>query len=270
MISVIISTFNSPERLERVLWGYFAQTMKDFEIVIADDGSTQETAQLIRTFQEETGMRMLHVWHEDEGFRKTVILNKAILASNGDYLIFTDGDCVPRKDFVYTHAKLARPGYFLVGTAYYLSAKTSRTITREVILSGGCFSPRWLLAHGFYSVGRLIKLSSTQLLTSIADHLTLAPVHWGGGNASAWHSDIVAVNGFNEKMGYGGEDAEFGIRLLNLGLLGNKVRNRAVVLHLEHSRPYADEEIMRQNELIVKNVEKSKIIRCTNGLVKDK
>ena len=270
MISVIISTFNAPERLEKVLWGYFAQTMKDFEIVIADDGSTEETAQLIRSFQEETGMKLLHVWHADEGFRKTVILNKAIQVSSGDYLVFTDGDCVPRKDFVNMHAKIARPGCFLTGTYYMMSAQTSRATNREVILSGDCFSPCWLLVHGFTAARTLLKFSLPWLLTSIADRFTRHPTHWPGCNASAWRNDIVEVNGFNEEMGYGAEDSEFGVRLLNLGLHCIKVRSRAVVLHLEHGRSYADEEIMRQNELIVKNVEKSKIIRCTNGLVNDK
>src|SRR5690242_7243799 len=114
-VSVIISTYNAPEWLETVLWGYECQTNKNFEVVIADDGSGESTRQLIERMQKESSLSIIHVWHEDRGFQKSQILNKAIKASTTDYLIFSDGDCIPRKDFVEVHINHLKDGYFLSG-----------------------------------------------------------------------------------------------------------------------------------------------------------
>ena len=114
-VSVIISTYNSPEWLEKVLWGYTCQIHKDFEIIVADDGSGKETLDVIRFFQENSQLEIYHIWHEDKGYRRQVILNKAIQNAHTEYLIFTDGDCIPRNDFVITHVEQAELGYFLSG-----------------------------------------------------------------------------------------------------------------------------------------------------------
>ena len=95
--SVIISTYNQPTWLAKVLCGYLEQTFKDFELLIADDGSDSRTAEVIANFQQIADFPVKHIWHPDEGFQKCAILNKATLAASADYLIFTDGDCVPRK-----------------------------------------------------------------------------------------------------------------------------------------------------------------------------
>ncbi|NND80648.1 MAG: glycosyltransferase, partial [Maribacter sp.] len=99
-VSVIISTYNKPKWLEKVLWGFNCQTYKDFEVIIADDGSGPETKELIDMMRGKVGYRIDHVWQEDEGFQKCRILNLAILACTTDYIIMTDGDCIPREDFV--------------------------------------------------------------------------------------------------------------------------------------------------------------------------
>src|SRR5437870_2084479 len=109
--AVIISTYNSPRMLERVLWGYAAQTFRKFELIVADDGSGAETRRVIEQFAAEA-MPVNHVWHPDRGFRKCVILNQAIAATEAEYLILTDGDCIPRVDFVATHLALREPGRF--------------------------------------------------------------------------------------------------------------------------------------------------------------
>src|SRR5687768_17180449 len=108
-VSVVISTYNSPEWLEKVLWGYEFQTYRNFELVIADDGSGDSTREIIDRFKTQSGLDVIHVWHEDRGFQKSEILNKAIQASKTDYLIFSDGDCIPRKDFVGVHVMNASP-----------------------------------------------------------------------------------------------------------------------------------------------------------------
>ena len=112
-IGVIISTYNNPKWLEKVLWGYICQERKADEIIIADDGSTDETRQLLERYKSELPIK--HIWHEDRGFQKSEILNKAIIASESEYLIFTDQDCIPREDFISIHEKYAEKGFFLSG-----------------------------------------------------------------------------------------------------------------------------------------------------------
>ena len=108
--SVIVSTYNQPAWLENVLRGYLHQELKDFELLVADDGSGEDTRRLIREFAGRSPFPIRHLWHEDQGYRRSVILNAAILASRGEYLIFSDGDCVPRRDFVATRYSGA-PGF---------------------------------------------------------------------------------------------------------------------------------------------------------------
>src|SRR5919199_4453690 len=114
-VSVIVSTYNQPRWLEKALWGYEVQRFDRFEVVVADDGSGPHTAAAIGRARERSRHPIVHVWHEDRGFRKTEILNRAILAATGDYLVFSDGDCIPHPDFLATHDRLARPRCFLSG-----------------------------------------------------------------------------------------------------------------------------------------------------------
>src|SRR5690606_1708918 len=128
-VSVIISTYNAPAWLEKVLWAYCFQDYNNFEIIVADDGSGIETKQLIERFRKDTSLTIKHVWHEDRGYRRQTILNKAIKESDSEYLIFTDGDCIPRKDFIATHIKHAEKGYFLSGGYCKLPMETSKAIS---------------------------------------------------------------------------------------------------------------------------------------------
>jgi Glycosyltransferases involved in cell wall biogenesis len=111
-ISVVLSTYNAEAWLEKVLYGFQYQDFKDFELVIADDGSRKETKDLIDLMTSVVSYPIVHVWQEDQGFQKSRILNKAIVASQGDYIVMTDGDCIPRKDFLSVHAAHMEPGYF--------------------------------------------------------------------------------------------------------------------------------------------------------------
>src|SRR5690606_28632972 len=106
-VAVILSTYSQPVWLEKVVWGYSVQSSRLFEVVVADDGSTEETAEMLVRVGDATGLDIRHVWHEDRGFRKCRILNQAIVESTGEYLIFSDGDCIPSQDFVATHLEFA-------------------------------------------------------------------------------------------------------------------------------------------------------------------
>ena len=150
-LSVIMTTYNAPVWLEKVLWGYSSQSHQDFEIIIGDDGSTEETRNLIARMREETGMTIKHIWQQDKGFRKCRILNKSILAAECDYVVFTDGDCIPRADFLAVHAREAEAGYYLSGGYHKLPMSTSEIINKDDILTGRCFNLQWLKAHGLKS-----------------------------------------------------------------------------------------------------------------------
>jgi glycosyltransferase involved in cell wall biosynthesis len=246
--SIIFTTYNSPVWLEKVLWGFSQQTFTEFEIIIADDGSTAATKALIERFQQSSSLAIAHVWHEDLGFRKCGILNKAILQARGDYLIFTDGDCIPRRDFVATHVAEAEPHTFLSGSYFKLPMATSQAITHDDIVSGRCFEKSWLYQHGLPRRRKTLKISAGPKLAALLNRFTTTACNLKGSNASAWKADVLAVNGFDERMPWGGEDREFGVRLINSGVKAKHVRYNAVVLHLDHSRSYVDPEHVSNNK----------------------
>ena len=246
-VSIILSTYNQPDWLEKVLWGYTVQTHRDFEIVIADDGSRDDTRNRIDRLRVATGLELRHVWHEDRGFRKCTILNRAIEAARENYLIFSDGDCIPRWDFVETHVNNARPGRFLSGGTFRLPFRLSYKIFAEENASRKFFQSRWLFANGLGWNKKLLMILGSPQWRAIVDRLTTTRATFNGCNTSAWRDDVVRVNGFDERMEYGGEDRELGERLENLGVHGLQIRHRAVLLHLEHGRGYIREEALARN-----------------------
>lgn len=266
--SVIISTYNSTEWLQKVLWGYAVQQEKNFEIVIADDGSDHKTSDMLKTMKSETNLNIKHVWHEDNGFQKTKILNKAILASNTDYLIFTDGDCIPRKDFVKTHLENRQENHFLSGGHFPLSIEMSNLVAKDDIINQRCFDLKWLKSKGLKFSFKSLKLTKTDAITRIMNSITSTKPTWNGGNASGWKKDILAINGFDERMQYGGEDREFGERLVNYGTKPKQIRYFAVVVHLEHSRGYKTSEAISKNKAIRKETVRKKIDWTPHGIVK--
>jgi glycosyltransferase involved in cell wall biosynthesis len=267
-VSVIISTYNSPAWLEKVLWGYECQTYKDFEIVIADDGSGEPTQNLIAQMKRESALQIIHVWHEDRGFQKSQILNKAIQASTTDYLIFSDGDCIPRKDFVQVHLDHLEKGYFLSGGYFMLPMETSKIVSREDICNGQAFDVKWLQAHGLPGTYKTLKLTSSGWKQKLLNALTPTKATWNGHNASGWKKDIVAVNGFNELMQYGGQDRELGERMMNLGIRGKQIRYSAVCIHLDHKRGYNTKESIQFNINIRKETRKQKKTWTAFGILK--
>jgi len=271
-LSVVLSTYNSPAWLEKVLWGYHYQEFRDFEIVVADDGSDERTRALIDRMRNETGMTITQVWQEDQGFRKCRILNQAIQQTAHDYLVFSDGDCIPRRDFLQVHASQAQPGYFLSGSYYKLPMATSETITREHIANGDCFRLDWLYQHGLSHWRKTGKLSAGPRMAKLLNRLTTTRCNLKGSNASAWKQDVLAVNGFDERMPWGGEDREFGVRLLNRGIRAKHVRYNAIVVHLDHARGYVDPQQVEANRLLRRRNERERVAWTDYGIrqVQDK
>jgi glycosyltransferase involved in cell wall biosynthesis len=264
--SVIMSTYNAEAWLEKVIWGFGVQTERNFEIVIADDGSRDDTRLLIEKLRSETDIPIVHVWHEDNGFQKSQILNKAIVASGSDYLIFTDGDCIPRMDFVEVHINRREPGYFLSGGYFKLPMAISKAITRDDVEKQRCFDINWLTRQGLPGSYKNIKFTASGLLEKFLNFITPTKPTWNGHNASGWKKDLMAINGFNQEMQYGGQDRELGERLFNSGLKSKQIRYSAICVHLDHARGYVNEETWKKNYAIRENTRKNKVIRTPIGI----
>jgi glycosyltransferase involved in cell wall biosynthesis len=247
-LSIILSTYNQPAWLEKSLLGYARQDFRDFELLVADDGSAANTSALLERLGSDFPVPLHHVWHEDRGFRKCVILNRASELARADYLVFSDGDCVPRRDFLAVHHALRRPGRFLSGGYCKLPIETSRSIDASVIAKGQFLDRGWLGAHGMSDVPTKLRVHGQW--ARLFDLLSPARASWNGHNSSGWKSDLLRVNGFDERMQYGGQDREFGERLENAGIRGKRIRHRAVCVHLDHPRSYATAESIARNKAI--------------------
>jgi glycosyltransferase involved in cell wall biosynthesis len=248
--SVVLTTYEQPRALELVLWGYARQTHTDFEIVVADDGSGPRTGEVIDRLRKETSLDIRRVWHEDRGFRKTEILNRAIVAAIGQYLIFSDGDCIPREDFVAVHTSEARADTFLSGGYLKLPRGLSESLTADDVCSGSVFRRSWLASRGWKGGRRRLRLTRSRRVGTILDRVTPTRATWNGHNASTWKGSILAVNGFDMDMGYGGLDRALGERLANIGVSGRQIRHRAPCLHVWHPRPYRTPEVTAANRAI--------------------
>jgi len=248
--SVIINTYNRPLYLSRVIRGYLSQSVPPHEIIIADDGSTVETAALVNYFQEKAPVRIMHVWHEDKGFRLAKIRNRAIAAATGDYIIISDDDTIPSPYMVQDHEAHAEQGCFIQGHRVLLKEEVSKDFTFERIV----FS-------------NLLKLAVTGKIGNFKNALRPPfPVivksrkrsGIRGCNMSFFRKDLLAVNGFNEDFeGWGSEDFELVERLYKYGLFQKNLQFRAVCFHLYHP------EYSRDNRQ--KNIELFKETIAANG-----
>lgn len=233
-ISVIITTYNWPSALKLVLLALDKQTVDDFEVIIADDGSTEETSQLITDFSNKSRYPLQHIWHEDNGFRAAMIRNKAVAKASGDYIIFIDGDCIPQTTFISRHKSLAETGRFVAGNRILLSRQfTTETLTKSTNLSGENLI--------YWSIRRL-KGDCNRLLPLI--HLPLKQLRnpnkrrWHGVktcNLAVWRKDFLLINGFDESYkGWGYEDSDLVIRLIRAGIYHKSGRFAIPVFHLDH------------------------------------
>jgi glycosyltransferase involved in cell wall biosynthesis len=249
-VSVILSTYNSPDWLTKSILGYSVQTHRQFELVIADDGSNVNTQRCIEQLRRRLKLAMRHVWQPKQGFGKCQILNRAIRAAASDYLIFSDGDCIPRRDFIAQHVRFAAPGRLLSGGAVFLPRAVSERISVDDIISGRTCDANWLRAQGCKPTRKFVRLVAQDRMAAILDKLTTTRATFNGQNTSVWKADILRVNGFDERLGYGGLDRELGERLFNAGIRPRQIRHRAICMHLDHSRDYVDPAVIARNRKI--------------------
>jgi glycosyltransferase involved in cell wall biosynthesis len=231
-VSLIVSTYNRPDALGAVLRSLARQTDRDFEIVVADDGSAPQTREVIDGWVSRIGVPLRHVWQEDRGFRLAEIRNRAIAASAGSYLIFLDGDCIARPDFVAAHRRLAEPGYFVGGNRVLLSQALTNEILANNLEPEGWSLGAWAMKRG--DINRLLPLVNLPLgllRKRLADE-------WEGvrgGNFAFFRADLDRVDGFETSfVGWGLEDSDIVIRMIRAGVKRKDGRFATGVLHLWH------------------------------------
>lgn len=234
LISVVVTTYNWPDALKLCLESLFSQSDRDFEIIIADDGSSQENLEKTRSYCAKAPVPVSYVHHEDQGFRAGTIRNKAVALSKGNYLLFVDGDCLMRPDFIRVHRQLAAKGFFVPGNRVLFSqAYTEQLLAQQfpVYLKPWHYFLRLRLQGKINRISALLQLPLGRLRFLQARKWQKAMTC----NLALWKDDFIRVNGFDELFeGWGYEDSDLVIRLIHSGIKRKEGRFAVPVLHLWH------------------------------------
>jgi glycosyltransferase involved in cell wall biosynthesis len=261
-VTVVVATYEWPEALDVVLRALSEQRDRPVEVIVADDGSGGDTAEVVARWAGELNTR--HVWQPQDGFRKARLLNRAVLASSGDYLIFLDGDCVPRTGWVSSIRRAALPGWFVASKRLHLSEGFSRRV-----LEGARPVWRWSSFDWVVRAPRALVTSPPMqsnrpgVLLPVRDRDR--PWRSGAGNFQppymgygytfgVWRSDLEGVNGFDMRLcGWDGEDVDIAQRLLAVGLRCGWPGPDASVLHLWHPYRKQPERVSRVDAIVAVN-----------------
>ena len=264
LISIIVTTFNREDALDAVLRSLSRQTDRDFEVIVADDGSDPATAALIERWKPRLGVPLGHVWHEHRGFRAGEIRNRALLASRGTYCIFLDGDCLARPDFIAIHRSLAEPGFFVTGNRALLTQTLTANVLRDGLAAETWGTGRWIgqrLGSGLNRLAPVLRLPLGPLRK-------LRLQAWEGArscNLAVWRADLDRVDGFDAAYnGWGKEDSDLLVRLLHAGVRRKDGICATGVLHLWH--PDADRSQLAENQQRLDAVIAAGAVRAERGL----
>jgi glycosyltransferase involved in cell wall biosynthesis len=264
LISIIVTTHDREDALDAVLRSLARQSDRDFEVIVADDGSGPATAALIAQWKEKFESRLEHAWHEYRGFRAGEIRNRALLQSRGAYCIFLDGDCIARPDFVASHRALAERGWFVSGNRILMSQE----LTAKVLVQH--LEPEsWNFAHW---VGRRSRRDINRLAPMLPLPLgplrKLRPGEWQHArscNLAVWRADLDRVDGFDaDYNGWGREDSDLLVRLLHAGVRRKDGNFATGVLHLWH--PAADRSALPVNDIKLDRVRGEKRVKALLGM----
>ncbi|WP_217937891.1 glycosyltransferase family 2 protein [Bacteroides acidifaciens] len=260
LVSLLISTYNWKEALSLCLYSAFAQTVKPYEILIADDGSRDDTRQLIEEMRKKTDIPIVHIWHEDKGFRLSAIRNRSIEKAKGDYIIQIDGDIILDRNFISDHLELAERGYFVCGSRVLLGKMYTARLLKGVERYPATFKQdlRFML-NGFRS-----RILRHYLANRYAKHSMLSI---RGCNMAFWKEDLLQVNGYNEALEmWGQEDVEISYRLIHAGVQKRQLKMGGVQFHLYHK--FASRENLEYHEKVLNKVIENKTIWCEDGIIK--
>ncbi len=251
-IAVIVTTYNWPRALAAVLRSLARQSHGDYQVLVADDGSGPDTARVVEQAAAGFPVPLRHVWQEDTGFRAGAARNRAAAASNADYLLFLDGDCLVRRDFLTRHAQLADKQRFVAGNRILFSPQLSEQILQQNLAAERWGLLQWTVQRLNGGVNRLLSLARLPN----GGWRDRRPNSWPGVktcNLGLWRDDFFAVNGFDERyQGWGYEDSDLTIRLIRNGVRRRDGRFATTVLHLwhnEHERAGTDANLARLHAL---------------------
>lgn len=252
-VSIFVTTYNWPEALSVCLQSMMEQTVLPDEIIVADDGSTDDTKQVVEKFQREFKVPIKHIWIEDKGYRINVIRNLSIKAAEYPFIIQIDGDVILDKNFIKDHLKLAKKNRFNIGRRVRIDKK----LTNQICKSGD-FKKLSSFRNYFICLLHHYLFYSSKTVRGLR-----------GCNVAYWKSDALAVNGYNEDMiGKGPEDKEFGARVLNTGVKGFNLRNYAICYHLDHDDGERVVDYKKLTDMYRYAVE-NKVTQIPNGINKD-
>ncbi len=255
-VDILISTYNWPKALENILLSIINQTYQPNRILIADDGSGYDTQMLIDKYRFFFDIPIEHIWQEDKGFRKTIILNKAMKYATSDYIIQIDGDIILHKNFIKDHVRNARRKSFVQGCRTILNEITTREVINENRLSFH------FLSKGIKNRLNAIRVPFLSLLIKTDPYCSK---NIKACNLAFWREDYVAVNGYDNLFyGWGLEDDEFAARLINYGVKKRRLKMAAICYHLNHAQNpkyNVEKNTALYNETII-----SKKSFSTNGL----
>lgn len=244
-ITLLVSTYNWVDALRRVMEGVRQQTLLPHEVIIADDGSKEDTRDFIAALSRDFPVPVIHVWHEDKGFRRSAILNKAVAKATGDYIIEMDGDVIPERHFIQDHSEVMEEGYYVCGS-------------RVMLDENGKVSPSHYL--------NLIRCAPLRRLYARKTP-TFSTRHIRGCNLAFWRKDFIAVNGYNEDIeGWGHEDHEMIYRLMFNGIKERRLKFGGVIRHIYHASPSKDKK--EDNLGIQQDTIRNRSTRCANGISK--
>lgn len=256
--ALLISTYNWKEALDLVLKSVSFQSKFPDEIIIADDGSTQDTAEIIHLYQSIINVPIKHIWQEDSGFRKAEILNKSIAQTDADYIIQIDGDCILHRKFVEDHLKKMSKGVYLYGSRVNILPDYVKDVLENKIYKFNIFSKE------IKNKTRAIHFS---LLSDFYKPHKGISKKFRGCNVSYWRKDFIEINGYNEDFeGWGREDSDLAIRLGNKGILAKRLRYAGIVYHIYH-KINSKHNLEKNDELQQKTISEN-IIWNENGVNK--
>jgi len=256
--SLIISTYNWTEALDLCLLSISKKSVLPDEVIIADDGSTRETYELIKKHQLTFKVPLNHVWHKDEGFQLAKIRNRAIAMAQNKYIIQIDGDLILHKHFVKDHLELAKKGTFITGSRVLMDKDLSQHLMKTKNVS--------VLIYNSGITNHINFLRIKYLREYLADRYKQQDIRYiRGCNMAFWKEDLIRVNGYNEEFkGWGSEDNEIAVRLMNAGLKKRAIKFGGIVFHIDHPEQCRSKSNINEHHLI--NAIKNKITYCSHGL----
>lgn len=256
--SLIITTCNRPDALIQVLRSVELQSILPNEVIIADDGSTDSTRQIIESFTRSSKLNVIHSWQEDKGFRVSRSRNKAIAKSTCEYIILIDGDVILHTKFIEDHLKHSELGFFIQGSRVLIDQESTMEALKNnrnkfSFFSKGLSNRKNSIHSNFLSIIFMKKLKSIKGVKTC--------------NFSFYKKDCIEINGFNNKIeGWGREDSEFVVRILNSGIKRKNILFNSIQFHLWH--PESSRALLGKNEKILEEAIQRKLDWCQDGLNK--